>query len=95
MEIKSRKIDLVINNKKGYLLVFLFTILVVVKQLFGIYKNASENIDLIIFNNVTFLYYISLLLLIIGLRNKLKILFALLLIFFSDFFIDLKSMSFP
>ena len=74
MDIKSRKINLIIDNKKGYLLVFIFTILVVVKQLFGIYKNASENIDLIIFNNVTFLYYISLLLLIIGLRNKLKIL---------------------
>ena len=90
MEIKSKKIDLSINNKKNYLFVFFFTILVIVKQLFGIYKNASENIDLIIFNTVTFLYYISLLLLIICLRNKLKILFALLLIFFSDFFIDLK-----
>ena len=90
MEIKSKKIDLSINNKKDYLFVFFFTILVIVKQLFGIYKNASENIDLIIFNNVTFIYFISLLLLIICLRNKLKILFALLLIFFSDFFIDLK-----
>jgi hypothetical protein len=90
LEIKSQKIDLIINNKKGYVLVFFFTLLVVVKQLFSIYKNASENIGLIIFNNVTFLYYISLILLIIGLRNKLKILFALLLIFFSDFFIDLK-----
>lgn len=90
MEIKSQKIDLSINNKKDYLLVFFFTLLVIVKQLFGIYKNASENIDLIIFNNVTFIYYISLLLLIICLKNKLKILFALLLIFFSDFFIDLK-----
>lgn len=90
MEIKSLKIDLSINNKKDYLFVFFFTLLVIVKQLFDIYKNASENIDLIIFNNVTFIYFISLLLLIICLRNKLKILFALLLIFFSDFFIDLK-----
>lgn len=90
MEIKSQKIDLTINNKKDYLLVLFFTSLVIVKQLLVIYKGAAENIDLIIFNNVTYLYFISLLFLIIFQKNNLKLLFAIILIFFSDFFIDLK-----
>lgn len=84
------KINISIIDFKDNLLVFLFTFLVILKHLYGIYKNASENVDLIIFNNVTYLYFISLLLLIVFLKNKLKLLFAIILIFFSDFFIDLK-----
>ncbi len=85
-----RNLDVLTRNTKEYLNIFFFIFLVIVEKILGIYKYGAEDIHLIVFNNVTYLYVTSLLVLLFFLRNKSRWLFSVFLIFYTGFFIDLK-----
>ena len=92
---QSRSVFIWIEKISNYWLILFFTFLFLSKQALSIYKKDSENTSLILFNNVTYVYIISLFFLIFLLRKKPKLLFSLLLIFYSDFFIELKYVIQP
>lgn len=92
---QPRSAFILIEKISNYLLILFFTFLFLSKQALAIYKNDAENIMLILFNNVTYMYIITLFGLLFFLRKKTKLLFSLLLIFYSDLFIELKYVIQP
>jgi hypothetical protein len=81
-----------ISNKNS---ISIFIVLVLIKQIIEICVKEIENIDLILYNKITCLYSISLFFLLFFLRYNLKLLFTVFLVFYSDFFIDLKYIIQP
>lgn len=81
--------------KNDYFIVVLFFVLVLINQLCFIFKNDFENLNIIVFNKVTYLYLISFSSLFFFLRIKPKLLFYILLVFYSDFFIEIKYIIQP
>ncbi len=83
-------IRVLIQKNIDYFKVLFFITLVVAKKVLSIYKYDADKLDLIVFNNVTYLYVVSLVLILLFLRNRFKLLFIIFLTFYSGFYIDLK-----